>query len=383
MQDYQNNGVPSSNRDWYRTIVTLIAALVPFILINTGINSLTDPPLIGAWFAVRGKIEAPQTVSIVRLDQLAYEKIRSSPVHSSYRSIAECLRKISAAGARAIIIDSVMSESSGDKAADEALAQAIQATPTFIAKSSEISIDTDPEGRQVRKKIIHQSFEPFVKSAKGEVQTAVRINNGIVREISLSNDYYIVSADRVPLLAPLQQFVSTDIQEPGGDDLINFYGPPSTIASISMGEVLGEAPVSPEYFKDRVVFIGQHSDLGVSSHFGKDTHLTPVSSEWMFGVEILATTVANLIEGSWIRRLHPTLEGLIVSLAVLHVSLLIFASGPLTGVCLGIAAILGWLALSYYSFAHLHYFLPGITFTLIIVIVMFLQLLRLARRNAG
>jgi CHASE2 domain-containing sensor protein len=365
-----------SKIDWCRFAAAILAPLITLALINTGADSLIDPPLMNAWFSLRGKQEAPKTVSIVGIDPAAYAKMKGG----AYRQIAKSLQNIAAAGAKAIIIDTTFQAPDSRKEDNDMLAQAIADTPTVLSYSSEIITNTDPNGVQQTKKLFYRSSDAFTDKAKAEFQAHLRIDNGIVRNISLSNDQNIFSAERVPLLKPLRQLFSPEIKEPGGNDVINYYGPPSTLTNISMSEIIDDGTVDPAYFKDRAVFIGQHSSFGVSNSFGKDSLATPVSSAWMFGVEIHATIAANLIEGNWIRRLDSTVELVLISLAAFHITLLVFAVGPLTGILIGLVAAVGWLTISYYSFAYLYYFIPGITFCLIIGLVLFLRLATMAHQ---
>jgi CHASE2 domain-containing sensor protein len=350
-----------------RNIIAVVAGILPYVLLKTGVGYSLDPLLLRSWFYLRGNNDTPRTVTIVRLDKPAYSKIGLSPGEMFPRKyLAEGLRKITAAGAKVIIIDGIAQRPT-DKESDEAFAKALSETPTIIGRASEIVIDTDANGVQRRRKVLHKSIDSISAAAKDVMQTEVRMTGGVVEEICLSNIRETFSDEKVPLLPQLRRFVSPDLKEPGDFDFINFYGPPSTLSSISIGELIGDSSkVDPAYFRDRVVFIGSHSDAGVGAEAGKDSFRTSISSSSMYGVEIHATIAANLMDGSWIKRMTPGAEGAVLGIAALITTYVIFGVGMFTGFAVAVGAMLGWLGFSFYSFVSLHNFVPAISYCLII-----------------
>jgi len=288
--------------------------------------------------------------------------------------LAESLQKIAAAGAKLIVIDGVPQRDGDDPGIDNQLAEAFKRTPTVIAKSTEVVVDSDPNGNQRRTKVYNKPIALFEQSVKAVIPMEVRLTGGVVREICLSNERDVFSADRLPLLSPLRTFVRPDIPEPGGFDFINFYGPPSTLTSLSIGELIGPlTTVSEQYFKDRVVFIGAHSDSGAGVESGKDSFLTSVSSEWMFGVEIHATIAANLLDRSWIRRISNQLEGVGQAVIALCLSYIILGSSMFAGVLIALTFVPAWLLLSYYCFVHSTLFIPAIILCAEVILVLVIR----------
>lgn len=342
--------------------IALIFAFASVALIQKGIADAVEPMLLRGWFGLRGKRPVPQSVSIVRLDKLAYAKINLAAGELFPRQyMAEGLRKISAAGAKLIVIDGVAQRPAADPVADRELAAALAATPTVIARSSEVIVDNDIYGNQHRTKVQNRSLDEFEQNAKAIIEAKVRLTDGVVRELCLSNDRDMFSVERVPLLPPLRQFVTPDIPEPGGFDFINFYGPPASTPSVSFATLIGkDTSVPGEYFKDRVVFIGAMSDSGSGVEAGKDSFLTPISREWMFGVEIHATIAANLMDRSWIRRMSLLPDALMHALLIFCVSLLLLSIGVLPGMLVGISFVGIWFGTAYYLFVKHAFFLPCI-----------------------
>ncbi len=99
-----------------------------------------------------------------------------------------------------------------------------------------------------------------------------------------------------------RDFVRPGLPAPGRWDLINYYGPPATLPSISLARLLDDGEEVPsEYFRDRVVFIGSQA-VPELARGGSGEGLVPYPSlcEWMFGVEIHSTIAANLLDGTWL-----------------------------------------------------------------------------------
>lgn len=357
-------------RDWKtvtphikRTLFATLFGCLPVILASTGITDAVEPILLRQWFSLRGARNAPPTVTVVRLDKPAYDLVNLSTGEMYPRErLAEGINRIAAAGARLIVLDAILQRKGDDPQADLMLVDALANSPSVIGRHTEELVDTDAQGRKRRRRFPVHPVEPFRGVVKAVIPLEVRLINGEVREICLSNSRDFLSDIRVPLLEPLRKFVSVDIQEPGGFDFINFYGGPFTLTNLSLAEVIApEAATEPEYFRDRVVFIGVASAAGAGIEAGKDTFVTSVSRSPMYGVEIHATIAANLIDGSWIRRFPLQIESLVMGLLALAVSYVIFSSGALAAPLLTIVAGAIWLCLSYYAFSELHYFLPGLS----------------------
>jgi CHASE2 domain-containing sensor protein len=131
---------------------------------------------------------------------------------------------------------------------------------------------------------------------------------------------------------------------------LNYYGPPGSIRRISYVEASREPP---GYFENKIVIVGARPQTGVTGE-EKDEFPTPYTwydSKFAGGVEIIATSLLNLIEGDWLRRMPALAEGLILILggALLGAGLnrfrplpaLTLAVGGFVGVALA-AVVLVW-----------------------------------------
>lgn len=353
---------------------SLFIGLFTTLLFAKGYSETVESSLLRGWFWLRGPRAVPTSVSIVRLDKPAYAKINLSPGELWPRQyMAEGVKKIAEAGAKLIIIDGVPARPSDDPKYDRMLAEVFEKTPTVIARGSELVIDSDVHGNKIKTRVQHQPIDLLAESAKAVVQMEVRLRSGRVQEISLSNREHVFSKDNVPILSPLREFYSAKLVEPGGDDFINFYGGPATIPSISFARLIGDEKVPTEYFKNRVVFIGALSDSGSGVEAGKDSFLTSVSNEWMFGVEIHANIAANLIDSTYLRRLPESREGMLVSLLALVGAFFVLSLGMLSGAVLALFFTVVWLAFSYYSFLSLFYFVPAFTLAIVFAFLVIIR----------
>ncbi|MBY0587174.1 CHASE2 domain-containing protein [bacterium] len=378
MNPYLRTIIHRLERDWQKLSPTVIrlgssvaAAFVPIALLAGGYSEGMERELLRVWFPLRGARPVPQSVTIVRIDKPAYDKVGLSPGELFPREhLANAIERIAAGGAKLIIVDGIPQRPGNNPKNDERFAEVLRNTPTVIGRGTETVVDSDLSGKKRETSVQHQPIELFAKSAKAVIETEVPLTRGRVEQIALGNGTFVVSGENVPLLLPLRTFVRPDLVEPRGGDFINYYGPPSTLPSISLAQLVGDAPTAKsEYFWDRVVFIGAQSATGTGAEAGKDSFLTPVSNEWMFGVEIHATIAANLLDATWLRRLPLLQEGLLLSLVSFVVSLTVLSLRTSAGAGVAILAAGAWFTASYVAFSRMFYFLPAFVLLLVLIAV--------------
>jgi CHASE2 domain-containing sensor protein len=88
---------------------------------------------------------------------------------------------------------------------------------------------------------------------------------------------------------------------------MNYYGPSPSIDSVQLAEALRAG--NEGLFKGRAVFVGGEGD----SPGAMDLHATPYSRTGIAGVEILATSYSNLIDGSFLRRWGLVTQGVVIA----------------------------------------------------------------------
>lgn len=333
--------------------------------------------MLHRWFALRGPRPIPQGIVLVRLDGPAYAKVNLLPGERFPRAaLAQGINRMKEAGAKLIVLDLVPIRESNSSEADELLAKALADSPSVIGRYNEILEDTDVSGKKRRQKLLNKPHAMFADAAKAVIQTEIRgEQDGSAERICLSNDITVLSDTRVPLLEPLRRFVFPDIREPGGSDYINYYGGPSSLASMSFADLLGDgSKLTPEVFKDRVVFVGVMLPAGTGIAAGKDTSPTSFSREQMYGVEIHATIAANLLDGSWVRQVDPVKAVVGIGL-IAFVTTFVVCSIPVWYGCVVILAVVGtWLAISFYVFSHAFYFVPGACLTVTLIVALMVPL---------
>lgn len=366
-----------------RALFALLVGCLPVLFSGT-LTEAVEPVMLRTWFLLRGTREVPTSVTIVRMDKEAYDQVGRLPGERFPRGeLADAIQKITSAGARAIVLDMIL-EQAGDRDEDLRLAEALANSPSVIGRFTQTTVDVDPTGRQRRVRRVVKPLSLFAEAAQLVVPLEIRLTNGRSQEISLSNEREIFSDLPVPMLTVLRKLYRPDLQAPGGFDFINFYGPPNTLTSVSLAELTAPATdVSDSYFRGRLVFIGAVSEIGVGVEAGKDTFLTSVSHLPMYGVEIHATIAANLIDGSWIRRLSVQAETLAMGLFAFFMAYVVLAAGPIAAVLWTISLAAAWLAFSYVAFVWLFTFVPALTVLLLVTpIVVACRWLTLLKRSA-
>jgi len=143
----------------------------------------------------------------------------------------------------------------------------------------------------------------------------------------------------------------------GTSQLINFRGPPGLFPEVSASQILNGS-VDPDFFKDKIVILGSKEATG-------HIYQTPVGP--MSRAEILATSLDNLSNNRWIRKLSLPWSAAYIFLVVL-ISTALMVYYP-QGVAL---VFLVWLAtmltaISLWVFDSFYFWIP-ITSSLVTII---------------
>jgi CHASE2 domain-containing sensor protein len=169
------------------------------------------------------------------------------------------------------------------------------------------------------------------------------------------------SVDRIARRARLVELAKLDIKAPGPNDLINFYGPAGTFERLPLYRLIGkDTSAARAVLHDKIILLGYQSLSRGRGVTNKDEYDVTVSRSPMFGLEIHANIVGNLIDRSWLRRPSPKVEQMRLFLATLFVVGLAMHLERTKGVALAVLAGCSSVALDYYIlFAH-QYWLSGI-----------------------
>lgn len=264
------------------------------------------------------RIPANEAV-IVHLDEKSHLDL-SQPLNAPWsRALhAQMTDRLTAAGAKAIVMDIVFSDSNAAKdGGDEKLAAAIQRSGRVILGADHVPVGT-------HQKQFIPPIEMFATNAAqfGSVELwvsrdlSVRAHapNEVIPSLSWA------AADF--LGAPVVKQMSAEVFQPSIDvgvpsSWIHYYGPPNWLPSVRYSDVLRPGAVSDEVFRGKVVFIGAKVITKLQNE-RMDAYRNPFSflmttkddAPLIFGVEIQATMFLNLWRGDWLRRLPLGVEAL-------------------------------------------------------------------------
>jgi CHASE2 domain-containing sensor protein len=325
----------------------------------TDISDSLETGLLRGWFWLRGERAAPESVVLIEVDSRTKERLGLSEKDSIPRSaVSEFLERLAAYHPKAVIFDYVFQGEGPDRATDERLALALKNVPSVIGSVTLLDPERNPEDEKVNfRRTRKRSLRLFSESARYEVPVQLSVSGQFVKKISLVGD---PTLPRVPLVRPLKELVDQSIEEPGEGDLINFYGGPFTLNGIPFFKFLQAEELPPtELLQDKVVLVGwTERSINALDPERRDSFLTPVSSQPLYGVEIHGTIAANLLDRTWLRRLSPEAEVLIafwfmffVSLAATRYS--VRRAFPWILLCDALM-----FAAAYLAFSKFYYFIP-------------------------
>ncbi|MBZ8134964.1 CHASE2 domain-containing protein [Afifella sp. IM 167] len=340
----------------WAALVAALAAIGWTFLIGAphlaGERSLLDrleAPLADLRLTLIGPRPAPEEIVIVAIDDRTVTAEGGYPLKRG--RIAEILRALQAAGARAVAIDILFLDPS-DGADDRSLAEALSGLPAVIAAAARfgpgearagavpqsteelwplaglqqaaatglVNISTDPSGTP-------RHLPMVFLTSKGPAASFT------LRAASLYSGFdAALAAGRVSLG---ERTIRLDL---GAHLPIRFYGPAGTIRTASAADILSGRQ-SPAELKGRLAVLGVTA-TAVGDTFG--TPFDPVTP----GVEVLATGIGNLLSGDslvrdmTVRRIDLAAAAALAAGSVLAVSLL----PPSAGIPLALLATFGWLA---------------------------------------
>lgn len=232
------------------------------------------------------------------------------------RVFAELVRRLRAAGARAIVFDIVFAtENPGD--ADFARAIAEPGAPVILA-----SLWQDQHLATGENTVTLIEPRPVLLEANRHATGYANVwpdHDGRVRQLTThrgpSDFLDVAAAADEPVLPSLAAAVAMAVrgETAAGREAgyINFSGPPGTIATVPIEDVFlpdrwsGAWLQSGALFRDRIVWVGPRSEIRF-----KDYHATPFGR--MAGVEAQAQALETLLGGGPLRPFSPAATGALV-----------------------------------------------------------------------
>jgi adenylate cyclase len=314
----------------------LLALAIPLILGTLRLTDAEPPPLqdleaqtLTLRYRLRGPLEPSGTVALVMIDDRTLAEYGRWPL--SRRLIAQAVRRLTEDGARVVAVDLLFAEPEpGVPDPDAELAEALAASPRAIvgfaflfdperaqsgglpsalidaafrvvrepALSTDAGPAVDPAGLIAPLEPLARAAVPahvsVLLDADGQLrhdQTAIRYGDAWFPSLPIEavRRFRDIGPDATVLhvgsgIAFGPDFIATDSRMRLA---VNHYGPPGTIETHSMADLLS-GKLTPETFRDRIVLIGA-SARGVGDSFA-----TPFSRT-LPGAEHLATVIDNLL----------------------------------------------------------------------------------------
>ena len=335
-------------------VVFTFAAMLLFT--NLPLFSLLELKGLDLLFLLRGSLPSPPEIVVVAIDEPSFAEISKQwPWPRSLH--ARLIDQLKKAGARVIGFDILFAEPSQPEE-DRALARAIREAGNVVL-ARERSVTADPLFRQT---IQVDPIEPFKATASVGVATIPIDPDGTVRRpLPISSDLPSFSSQIVRLyLGQERHRIRTD---PSQAILINHFGPPRTIKTISYYQALEADRMLPlGTFTDKIVLIGRALQAAPEpQRTSPDVFPTPFTFDAggpTAGVEIHATIVANLLAGQMVNEPSSGVRYSLLFLLALIGSLTTLRLKPLwaLGAILGLSAL--FLVIAYVLFAKGRLWLP-------------------------
>lgn len=343
-----------------------------------------EPKLVDMWFRVRGALPPPEGLVIVSIDDYSLQALNISRLQPWPREVhARLVNKLADYGARRVIFDLLFQEKLDEKN-NQSLADAMRRIPTAIGRFDML---VAAPGKNSEPQVLSMDpLELFQKNADKVIFF------GLPSDFDRSHRLFETRRGEAPWSVPLASAIfdpgTAGKDMPGPRDFINFYGPPGeSIKVIPYFKALDDSdPQIPDVFRGAIVFVGQMLQLKPltadrDSMVGNlDALPVPVSSERMFGVEIQANIVANLINQNWIRRAEERWERTWILVATILLSFLAVSLRPLRAGAALLMFFFCWAVASYQAFLH-GYFLPGITLWIVVLSAYFFAVLYHYRKS--
>ncbi len=268
----------------------------------------------------QNKIPANEAV-IVSLDEKSYLDLKQAQNKPWDRALyAAMIDRLTAAGARAIVMDVVFSDQNPEAAAsDQRLADAMRRSGRVIIGAEHVPISD-------REKQFIPPTEEFRTNLADYGSVEMWLSRDLILRAHSPNEQVSSLSWTAAKFqsAPVTTNMEAEAFQPSLDVLqpkawIHYYGPPNWLPSERFSDALDPAIVPDEMFRGKTVFIGEKFITKLAherndayrnpfSFWGTDKNDTPL----IFGVEVQATMFLNILRGDWLHRLPLRSESWII-----------------------------------------------------------------------
>ena len=342
-------------------IVSLVALVISILHLQIFFSKLgerVEPWLLDVWFNLRGVDTPPEDLVVIAMDESSY-RVLNIPLDQAWpRAVhAQLLERLAVLGVKRIAMDIIFAGPSANPEADKALAEAFKLTPTVIGTESVVREVTAAGGSYAMEELL-EPYEMFYNNVETIALAKMTEEFGYIRRFFVSRS--VITKDIPTLFEAAAGYKAQDPALPGPRDLLWYYGPPGTITTIPYHQVLNPMDKLPkDFLKNKTIFIGLNflTEIGPAQ---KDTFRTAFDSvRAMFGVEILATAAANLMEGKRVKRATKFIEGIVFFILSMLLCILLFTLKPQWAGIVLIGSIFLWLVASFFA-ALSGFFIPGV-----------------------
>jgi adenylate cyclase len=360
----ENNHIGSTRRQhWF--IIGIAVILVVSVVAGNFLN-IPDPfneLELSTWdtfFKLRGKQIPDKNIVIVSIDDASLNWL-NEPWPWRRTQLAGIVNWLSQAGAKVIGLDVFLFDPSSNPADDQALADALSKANAVVSVN-QIHATTEFNGvtNELPLPVFRDVLSGYGITEVSRGQDA--ITRGVIGYQEFNGDtYYNWSFELArqflgiapPSNVSSSGFIFDGKKVPLNNDnilLIDFAGPTGTYThKYSAAFVpLGDYPAS--IFKDKIVLIGSTSPTL------QDFYPTPFSSNSpMPGVEVVANTVATIIQGNYIQKAPPWTTILLIVLAAVAAWFLSKIPRPTVAIILLAAGLAAYFVLLLEVFVHLRW----------------------------
>lgn len=308
-----------------RISIALGIGLVSSLILSTSLVEDLEFRVSDQWMRLGGPKTPPSKIVVVAIDEPSYRELKASFDKPWPRSLhARLLRNLKDFGAKRVAFDILFTGASSEPDVDKDLTEALGSIPSIVAVESNVrTVGNQGGGYQLEE--LDRPYEPFRKVAQ-EALIGLQDLKGTIRYFprprSEQERHFLTLAQAAAGIRPDAPNL------PGPRDLIRYYGPGRTLPVISFWEVLEDPlPVTKDLIKDAIVVVGlsMRSDIGGAQ---KDSYQTPFGAPMIFGVEVHATALANLLTEGWVHRPSKTVEVLAQAAVVAGASLVALSVTP-------------------------------------------------------
>jgi two-component system, cell cycle sensor histidine kinase and response regulator CckA len=300
-------------------------------------------------------------VAVVYLDLDSYLREKQNPAEPWSRALhAKLLRRLTAAGTKAVVYDIIFGDPGPEAAADREFAAALRANGrTVLAAELSRTSRATPHATGIKSLQLSLPAKEFREAAATWGVANLSVDEDFVVRRQL---YGLTNLTEPGLAFATVRFLGLAATNPPSTLWLRYYGKPLTLPHVGFSAALHPDEVSDEFFRNRVVFIGARPMAG-SFLERKDEFRSPLTAwgdQELFtpAVEVHATQLMNLLDGDSLSRLGAGAELLALTLTAIVLGWLLLAFRPWVATGVALAAELGVLGIAAWILVAKHLWFP-------------------------